>query len=728
MLSYKKTPSLSYLCLILAAQLQASNLDDIGLTTLRARDASLDGSGVTVAQVEASYSGGWQTDPDDVGLDSSIFSYFTTDTDDSDDTNSEYPDGMAFSTSLESSHANNVGSHFFGSSSGVAPGVTAIQVFSASYFYDDRENSYDTSTSIIANLTSIDAKIVNQSFVYSDEDGTPTEYSSVDTEYDTYASAHGILFVNGVGNTTGSPPSPATMYNGIAVGLISGSSSIGPTSEGRSKPDIVAPSSLTSYATPYVAGAATLLVQAGNNDAGGTGTASDATDIRTLKALLLNGATKATDWEQIGDEPLDRNHGAGTLNINRSHLQLIAGQYTETVSDTASDSGDTHLPASSVTSTVDSNIGWNFSTITNASSSSSSGPGGGFGGGFGGITTTTYSDATDDYYFECDEADASSFKLTATLVWNRNATSLFNGYTLYELNNLDLFLYQEGADGYELVASSVSTVDNVEHLYELDLEPGKYVLQVYKPEDELVTASETYALAFNFEEGAPLAASDASATTISSSAIQLDWSDNSDSETGFRIERRISGGSYSSLTTVDADAVTYTDSSCAAGTTYEYQIIAYNDDGDADATETSATTYSVQEAWRLSYFGSTSDSDDSADDADPDLDGLNNLLEFATGSDPQNSSPNPISTEHLTNDQQFSFTWRSNSGYDYSIGYSEDLTAGFTYYSSSDIESSLSSELELISTETIDSEFETLTYGISDSVTSDKVFIRLQIE
>ncbi|MDQ8193735.1 S8 family serine peptidase [Coraliomargarita sp. SDUM461004] len=704
--------------LLLIAQLQASYLDDIGLTTLRARDASLDGSGVTVAQVEASTGGGaWQTDPSNMGLDSSLFNYFTTDTDDTDGSNSEYPDGMDFSSSLESSHANTVGGNFFGNSSGVAPGVSAIQVFSASYFYYDGktdENENDVSTSIIANLTNIEAKVVNQSFVYTDEANTPTEYLAVDANYDIYASLYDTLFVNGVGNTTGSPPSPATMYNGIAVGLISGSSSIGPTTEGRSKPDIVAPSNLTSYATPYVAGAATLLVQAGNNDAGGTGTASDATDIRTLKALLLNGAVKTSDWEQIDDEPLDRNHGAGVVNINNAHLQLTAGQYTETVSDTASDSGDTHLPSSSITTTVGSNMGWNLSTLTNASS------------GLGPFQT--YSDATDDYYFECDAADASSFKLTATLVWNRNAVSRPNSYIFYDLNNLDLFLYKEGTSGYELVASSVSTVDNVEHLYQLDLEPGRYVLQVYKPGDGSATANETYALAFNFEAGAPLAASDASATPLSSSAIQLNWSDNAERETGYRIERRIAGGSYSSLNTLDADTETYTDSSCAAGTTYEYQIIAYNDNGDAAPAEASATTHSEQEAWRLSYFGSTSNSGDGADDADPDLDGLSNLIEFATGSDPQSSSPNPISTDLLASDQQFSFTWRSNSGYDYSIGYSEDLNNGFTYYSSSALESELISELELIDTETIDSEFETLTYGITDSVSSNQVFIRLQIE
>lgn len=41
----------------------ASYLDEIGLTELRSRDSSLNGNGVTVAQIEASQGNAWQTDP-----------------------------------------------------------------------------------------------------------------------------------------------------------------------------------------------------------------------------------------------------------------------------------------------------------------------------------------------------------------------------------------------------------------------------------------------------------------------------------------------------------------------------------------------------------------------------------------------------------------------------------------------------------------------------------------
>lgn len=43
--------------------------------------------------------------------------------------------------------------------------------------------------------------------------------------------------------------------------------------------------------------------------------------------------------------------------------------------------------------------------------------------------------------------------------------------------------------------------------------------------------------------------------------------------------------------------------------------------------------------WRDLYFETTANSGDAADDADPDGDGVTNLMEFATGSDPTQSSP-----------------------------------------------------------------------------------------
>ena len=575
-------------------------------------------------------------------------------------------------------------------------------MFYADYYYAGDPNNDSIVRS--ATRTQTNAKIVNQSFVFGDQ------YDFVDEDYDDYAALYNTLFCNGIytdgnndPNVTSLITSPASSYNGIAVGTLD-DVNITSLSDGRSKPDIVAPSQgslgvYSSYTTPIISGAATILAQSGARNDAGVGTASDATDIRTIKALLLNSATKPSGWSHTASRPLDSTNGAGIVNVNKAQLLLAAGQHAETVNDTLTAAGGSHEPPSGITDTVSSDEGWNLSTVTNVREQSQ------------------WRDATDHYFFNCDAAVASTFNLTATLVWNRNLGRS-------NINNLDLFLYT--ADG-DLVASSISTVDNVEHLYELDLPPNHYVLQVYKPATGRDSDGETYALAFRFEAATPLAASNASSTTQSDSSILLNWSDNADNESGYRIDRRPSGGSYSTLTNLATNSESHTDTSCEPATTYDYRIIAYNEHGDAAAAETSATTYSVQENWRLLNFGSTEASGDAADNADPEFDGWVNLLEFATGSDPTTQSAHPVETSQLGASGQFSFTWRNNSGLDFSIGYSPELTTGFSYYSSSTIDGGASPKLELINSTPIDTELDRLTYGIRDSVSTDKAFIQIQI-
>jgi hypothetical protein len=103
------------------------------------------------------------------------------------------------------------------------------------------------------------------------------------------------------------------------------------------------------------------------------------------------------------------------------------------------------------------------------------------------INTTSTQDSIAHYYFNLSTA-SDSYTFTASLAWNRqlNATSI---------NNLDLFLYRT-SNGSQIVLS-VSTVDNIEHIYVPSLAPGRYDLQVLKHGGaNTVSASETYALAF----------------------------------------------------------------------------------------------------------------------------------------------------------------------------------------------------------------------------------------
>lgn len=426
------------------APLLAQAADLVGVTFLRSLDSSLTGSGVSVVQAEAPVSGtAWEVSPLAVGLPSSLFTWISGTA-----TNvGIFPN----SSGTESGHADEVGNDFYGIAAGVSPGVAHIDNYEAGLFYSSRVQS----------LTAISGKIVNQSFAFW---GPTTTY---DQSYDNYAARFGTLFVSGAGNS-GPPSAPATCYNGLGVAAYGGSSSIGPTADGRSKPDITAPASLTSFSAPLVAGAAAILLQAANRDDGGASTASRASDIRTLKALLLNGAEKPADWTHIAPAPLDIRYGAGVLNVWNSYRQLRGGKQAF-VTSSNNGLGGTHPPPSTVTNNLPTRRGWDQNTISST------------------MTTET----ENHYLIDLRGATNRTFTMKATLVWLRQ-----QGQTT--INDLDLFLYD--AVSGNLVGSSQSLVDNVEHLYLTNLPPSRYDLQVLKNGGltKRVTASETYAIAFEF--------------------------------------------------------------------------------------------------------------------------------------------------------------------------------------------------------------------------------------
>lgn len=70
------------------------------------------------------------------------------------------------------------------------------------------------------------------------------------------------------------------------------------------------------------------------------------------------------------------------------------------------------------------------------------------------------------------------------------------------------------------------------------------------------------------------------------------------------------------------------------GTTYHYRITAGSEKGSRVSTGTFATPYSRKD-WRKSRFGTAKNAGAAADRADPDSDGLSNLIEYAFGLDPK---------------------------------------------------------------------------------------------
>ncbi len=470
-----------------------TTFDQIGLTQLQSIAPNINGTGVNVAQVEASVSSTTQNafEPNPANLSTNAQFTFI---DSSGNASGSYNSADA------SWHAEYVASLFYGGAgAGVAPDVSHVYVYAESYYY----NTLYAGTAPINSSSGAAPSVVNQSFIYPGVTSSTSAY--LDQIWDNYAAEYNTLFVTAIGDgqtTSTTTPSyvnaPADMYNGIAVGAFTGiggtpSTWVGPTWDGRSAPDLIAPGSYTSYTAPLVSGSAALLIQAGNADVGGTATAAAATDIRTVKALLLNGATKIQGWTNSytansgtytynattanATTPLDPRYGSGMVNVYNSYENLAGGEhsYSATTSSAISSfTSNTAAPAASFTGTaITATSGWNLASIT----------------------ATSKSNAVENYDFNLPGTSVNSWDLTATLTWNKD-------YQANGINHLMLFLLN--SSGQE-VASSTSMLDNLQQinvnsaLGMTTLAPGQYDLAVEMlGGSNLISSSETYALAWNF--------------------------------------------------------------------------------------------------------------------------------------------------------------------------------------------------------------------------------------
>jgi hypothetical protein len=81
------------------------------------------------------------------------------------------------------------------------------------------------------------------------------------------------------------------------------------------------------------------------------------------------------------------------------------------------------------------------------------------------------------------------------------------------------------------------------------------------------------------------------ATAVSGTSIKLTWSDLSNNETGFRIERSLNGTSgWTQIASVGANTTTYTNTGLTRRTKYYYRIVAYNSAGPSSYSNTASTT------------------------------------------------------------------------------------------------------------------------------------------
>jgi len=113
-----------------------------------------------------------------------------------------------------------------------------------------------------------------------------------------------------------------------------------------------------------------------------------------------------------------------------------------------------------------------------------------------------------------------------------------------------------------------------------------YRMTAYNAQGDSMYSSEVNATTL------PAAPGGLSAAAASSSIIDLSWTDNSNGETGYKIERKIgAGGTYIQVDTVGANVTSYSNTGLIGSKTYYYHVMAYNVTGDSvQSNEANATT------------------------------------------------------------------------------------------------------------------------------------------
>lgn len=421
------------------AQINATDSEDIGLTQLRAENPGLtEGVGIKGQIVEGYNPGGtdrYVPNPADLFVSGVAVNIFAS-------------PSTAVLSEITSTHASFSARHFYGSGGAARDlGLGGISIDSyvatPSPVPNDNTPTVDWLNFNVfngnrdPNLSEFDTSTVSShSYIFSSDPSG--QLPSLMQRLDHIINETDAAVVVGSSNGGSVPAAWAPAYNVIAVGLSRGIHGSGLTTtygSGRVAIDIVAPAPSASTATPAVAGAVAILKDAADG--------SNASTSEVIRATLLAGATKGADdingtWSRTTTQPLDQVFGAGELNILNSYNIQQSGEFD----------GGALTPVS-----LPGFSGWDYENSLEVNGQRL-------------------------YEFEVTSGNQLE-DFSVVLAWNLNVVD--NGFSQFffspqaQLANLSLELLDSSGT---VVDSSVSAIDNVEHVFQQTLAAGVYQLRV----------------------------------------------------------------------------------------------------------------------------------------------------------------------------------------------------------------------------------------------------------
>lgn len=148
--------------------------------------------------------------------------------------------------------------------------------------------------------------------------------------------------------------------------------------------------------------------------------------------------------------------------------------------------------------------------------------------------------------------------------------------------------------------------------------------------------------------------------------------------TSYSVRRADSPGGGAVLIASGLTSPAYSDQEVVPDTIAYYSVFATNAVGNgAPSAEAGAAPLTAIQAWRMAFFATPENSGSAADSADPDRDGVTNLMEYALGRNPLVAGSSAPLSQSFSNDRlQISFSRIADPGITYRVEASPNLADG----------------------------------------------------